>query len=168
MTGRFGVPLHDDEERYAIIRASFASYLPRFIFGTAWALAPFIFFFPLLRLAWTGVAFVILLALSGVLYLLNLRASWFGSGLVVTNKRCVDVTRKGVGAPLITEVAWSDVAEVKKVPGSIWQRLCGLGTIRVDLRSPSPFSFALSGVRKPELVARLLTEVQYMRTKPRL
>lgn len=168
MTGRFGVQLHDDEERYAVIRASVVSYMPRLAWGTVWVLSPFLFFFPLLRLGWIGVAFIILLALSGVLYLLNVRASWYGSGFLVTSQRCIDVTRKGVGPPAVTDATWRDTADITVVPGRIWQRLLGLGTVRVDLRSPSPFSFVLRGVRRPELVVELLTEVQCMRTKKRV
>ncbi|MBI1908219.1 hypothetical protein HYS28_02260 [Candidatus Uhrbacteria bacterium] len=168
MTGRLGVTLRDHEEQYAVVRAAPLAFAPRFAWGLAWTLTPFFFLFPLLRLDLLGIVFIALLAVSGVLYLLNLRAGWYGSGLVVTNQRCIDVTRKGIGPPLVTDASWRDIERISVVPGPVWHRLLGLGGVRVELRGPSPFAFLLSGVRNPDLVAAMLSEVQSKGTKKRV
>lgn len=168
MSNRLGVILHENEEPYAVLRADRLAYAPRLLFGLLWTLTPFFFLFPLLRLNGLGVACIVLLALSGVFSLLNTRASWYGSALVLTNHRCIDVTRRGLGPPVVTVAAWSNIAAIKIVPGRIWHRLCGLGAVRIDLSTPSLLSFVHAGVRNPELVRNLVCEVQSVGKKKRV
>lgn len=163
MTNVLGVQLYDDEERCAVIRRDVRALLPKFIFGVAWTLLPAFFFFPLLRLGVFGFVFAALLAIGGLVYLLNLRSSWFGTALLVTTLRCIDVSRRGFAPATVVAVPWSDVTVVSTAPRSLFHALLGLGTIRVDFVESRGFSFVMKGVRNPNRVQQLLHEVQYLR-----
>lgn len=163
MTNVLGVQLHDGEERCAVIRSDVRALLPKFVFGVAWTLVPAFFFFPLLRLGLFGFVFAALLAMSGLVYLLNLRSSWYGTAIVATTHRCIDIHRRGLAPATVVAVPWSDVTVVSTVPRSLFHVLLGLGTIRVDFVESRGFSFVMKGVRNPDRVQQLLHEVQYLR-----
>lgn len=157
-----GVVLEAHEERYAVVRSDPRAYIGRVLLGVLWILTPWFFLFPLLRLHWLGVLCVGLLTLSGMLFLLQSRARWLGSALVLTNLRCVDVTRQGFAAPIITSVPWSDIQEIVVAPARLWQRVLRLSNIRIDIRSAPQLSLLLPAVRRGELVRKLVNEVHYM------
>lgn len=163
MTNVLGIQLHEGEERCAVIRGDVRALLPRFLFGVAWTLLPAFFFFPLLRLGVSGFVLVVLFALGGLLYLLNLRSSWFGTGIVATTHRCIDVSRRGFAPATVVAVPWSDVTVVSLAPRSLLHTLLGVGTIRVDFVESRGFSFVMKGIRNPERMQQLLHEVQYLR-----
>lgn len=162
MTSVLGVQLYEGEERCAVIRSDVRALLPKFLFGVAWTLLPAFFFFPLLRLGFFGFVFAALLAIGGLVYLLNLRASWFGTGIVATTLRCIDVSRRGFAPSTIVAVPWEDVTVVSLAPRSLLHTLLGLGTIRVDFVESRGFSFVMKGIRNPKRVQQLLHEVQYL------
>lgn len=162
-----GVELNENEERIAVIRSSVRLYVPRILFGVVWVLSPFYLLFPLLRLGKFGVVFAVLLGVSGVAYLVSIRATWYGTALLLTNQRCVDVVRRGLGPPSVTFVPWSAVAGVRALHGGFLKKLWGLSTLRVDLDASKPFAFELAGVRHVERVRDLVHEVQLGRKDAR-
>lgn len=153
MTDPLGIPLHEGEERIAIIRADALVYAPRLAFGVCWFLTPFFFFFPLLRLGWFGLGFAALLALGGLVYLCALRAAWHGTALVLTTERCIDVERRGFAPPRIVAVPWRSVTGVH-----VRRR-----TIRIELDDGHDFALEFTGIRNPSRVRSLLNEVQCLR-----
>lgn len=150
------VPLHDHEERYGMFRASGLFIAPKLIFGIIWTLLPFILFFEILRLEWYGVVLLFVLGISGLRYLLAVRAGWYGSVWVITKERIIDVSKKGFRKPVITSVLWSAVKEVK---------LSKAKAIRLETKTKVPIILVLSGVKNPGLVMNLISEVQSQYTK---
>lgn len=163
MTNVLGVPLQEGEERCAVIRRDIRALLPKLLFGIVWTLVPFFFFFPLLRLGFSGFIFAALIAIGGGLYLVSLRLSWYSTGLVATTSQCIDVSRRGFAPAHIVAVPWSDVTSIRVVGRSVFHALLGLGTIRVDFVASRGFSFVMTGVRQPKRVQQLLHEVQCVR-----
>ncbi len=144
------VPLHDHEERYGMFRASGRSMAPKVMLGIIWTLLPFILLFEILRLEWYGVGLLLIVGISGLRYLLAVRAGWYGSVWVITNERVIDVTKKGFAKPVLTSVLWADVKEVKLASK----------TICIETKTKVPMTLVLVGVKKPTLVMNLISEVQ--------
>ncbi|HCC83311.1 TPA: hypothetical protein DEP96_00510 [Candidatus Uhrbacteria bacterium] len=150
MMNHVHLPLHDHEERYGMFRASGRSVGLRLVFGAIWTLLPFILLFEILRLEWYGVVLLVIIGLSGLRYLLAVRASWYGSVLVVTNERVIDVTKIGFSKPVVTSVWWNEVKEVRRVGKSIM----------IETSTKVPMILVLANVKKPTLVMNLISEVQ--------
>lgn len=159
MRHKLGIVLREDEEVYAVVRAAGAAYVPRIVFGVLWVLTPFLLFFPLLRMNGMGWVVFGVLALGGVLYLLNLRAQWYGSAIVLTTQHVIDVTRQGLGPAIVTTVRRADVEGLHVTPAPWWGRLLGLSCVRVALRDGA-FDMELRGVRNGGAVRELWDEVQ--------
>lgn len=139
-----------------MFRASERSITPRIMFGVIWTLLPFILLFEILRLEWIGVFLLVVVGISGLRYLLAVRAGWYGSVLVLTNERVIDVTKKGFSKPVVTSVTWSEIKGVK---------LDKAKTILIATNTKIPMTLALSGVKKPALVMNLISEVQSKHAK---
>lgn len=165
MTNVLGIPLHDGEERCAVIRCGARVLLPKLLLGVVWVLVPFFFFFPLLRMGLFGLLLAGVLAVSGLLYLRRVRGAWYHTALVATTTRIIDVSWRGSAAPRVVAVPWRDVSVVRVEPRSVLHTLLGIGTIRVDFVESHRFSFVLFGVRTPERVQQLLHEVQYLKSR---
>lgn len=164
MTRLLGVQLEDTEERCAVIRRDVRALLLRCAFGIAWTLLPSFFFFPLLRMGWFGGAVAVVLTLGGLVYLMRVRTSWFGTAIVATTHRCIDVTRKGFAKGTAVSVPWEDVAAVETPRRSVLHIVLGVGTLRVVPVAKHPFLFELTGVRNVGRVQQLLNDVQCVRT----
>jgi hypothetical protein len=159
------VPLHNHEERYGIFRSSWLYVAPRIVFGIAWTLIPFILFFPILRLEWYGFVLLFVIGIFGLRYSLAVRAGWYGSVLVVTSERVIDVTKKGFGEPVVTSVSWNRIDGVRSGIGNLRARILRLGIIYIDVVAEPSVVLELPGVKKPALVMKLICEVQSRHTK---
>lgn len=160
MKSTLGVELAPGEECYAIVRPSGIFFFPRLALGVVWFLLPFLFVWTLWRLGLIGLVIALLFLITSIWFLRRLEASWRGSGLVLTNLRCIDVSRsisrKGA---LVHDVPWAEVGEIA-AERSRWLGWFGVGSVEVHLRPPHAFSFILPGVIRPHRVAKLIAEVQ--------
>lgn len=129
--------------------------MPKIIFGVIWTLLPFFLLFEILRLEWYGVILLMVVGISGLRYLLAVRAGWYGSVLVVTNERVIDVTKKGFDKPVMTSVGWNEMKAVK----------LGVRSIIIETCTKVPMMLTLTNVKKPALVMNLISEVQSKHAK---
>lgn len=160
MKNTLGVELQAGEECYAIVRCSGLFFLPRLVLGVVWFFLPFMFVWTLWRLGLIGLVIALLFLLTSIWFLRRLEASWRGSGLILTNLRCIDVSRSISGKEaLVSEVSWAEVKEAEARMSRLlgW---AGLGSVEVHLQEPHSFSFLLPGVVRPRRVAKLIAEVQ--------
>lgn len=155
MMNHVHLPLNDHEERYGMWRASGLSVMPQLFLGMIWTLLPFVLLFEILRLEWYGVVLLLIVGISGLRYLLAVRAGWYGSVLVVTNERVIDVTKKGFGKAVLTSVKWAEVARVRTESQAVI----------VETKTKIPMMLGLTGVRNPGLVMNLISEVQLHHAK---
>lgn len=163
MTSLLGVQLYDGEERCAVIRRDMRALLPQFVFGMVWTLLPSFFFFSLLRMGMFGAFFSVVLTMGGLVYLVRLRKAWYGTAIVATTLRCIDVECRGFRKGTAVAVPWSDVTVISTPKRSVVAALFGVGTIRVDMAQKHAFSFVLTGVRDASRVQQLLHDVQCVR-----
>lgn len=154
------MPLGEHEERVATVRADVAAYAPRLVLGIAWTLAPWWLLFPFLRLGVLGWVVVGIVACGGVLYLANLRAQWFGTALVVTSERVIDVVQRGMGREETMAFPWQEVVDIQAVTRFPF------GAVRLVLRN-GPFDVRIDGVRDPLAVKKMLHEVQCLHRSPK-
>jgi hypothetical protein len=100
-------------------------------------------------LAWVLVALV---ALPG-LWLVVRATQWWGTSLVVTDRRIV--SRQGVFAREVVQVRLPRVAEVH-ARQELWQRLLGTGRLVVALREDAG-AIVVDDVRRPRSLQRVIT-----------
>ncbi len=106
------IPLKPDEDTLVVIREHLAPRMPRFVLYTLLTCLPFFFIFPLFRQGLIGViGFFILLLVPLTLFLREYRR-WADTLLIVTDRRIIDVERRGFFDREVCEAAYSEIDEV--------------------------------------------------------
>lgn len=156
------IDLKPDEEVLGLVRASLRSKIGTMLFISLWVLLPFFFFFPLLALGLFGLVFFGVLILSGTVRAIVFWRNWYGTLMIITDDRIIDIERKGMFAENRTEIMHHDLLDAVVEPRGLLQRLTGVGAVRVRTTKALSYEVVFSGVSRPQHVADLINDVQYM------
>lgn len=129
----FYVTLKPEEEVLEIVHASIVPRLPRLLLLVVLLLLPFFLMFPLFSLGLAGVAVFFALLFLGVLLSLRAYLRWNHTALVITDRRLVDIERRGLFDRVVTQAPFSQVDEVSYRIRGVWSTLFRYGSLRVQL-----------------------------------
>lgn len=154
------IELHADEQVLAVVRSSFINEIGRFIFATLLVLAPFFFFFPLMKLGAFGLLLFIIVEGFAILYFGRLWITWYYTLLIVTQERIIDTDQQGLFKREIIVIDVDDISdcitEKEKFLSSIF-RLSGL---RIKTEKIHEFDIFFPAIRGADKVSELIKELQ--------
>jgi hypothetical protein len=142
------VALKPEEEVLDIVREPLAPHLLKF-FGLGFLLLlPFFLMFPLFALGWFGALLFLVLIAVAVAIGVRTYVSWDHTVLIVTDRRLIDIDRRGLFDRVVTQAPFSQIDEVSYRVHGLAPTLFKYGSVRVQLsgsaadiefkRAPSP------------------------------
>lgn len=157
------VTLQKDEEILAVVRRSVLTIFLKILFTFAWFVAPFLFFFPLLRLGGVGLVMLLFLLLGAVLYGWHLWHTFTNTLLILTDRRVIDVDQGSWRTQHVADIPLAEVKTVVTERAGWIAALFDIGLLRIETGEGASFDLEWTGVRHPKRVADLLREMQSLR-----
>ncbi|MBI2485262.1 PH domain-containing protein [Candidatus Uhrbacteria bacterium] len=113
------------------VRAPLLLWIPRFVIGGAWTLAPLFFIALLLREGTVGVFLFVVLLVSGLMFLFSSWRRFSRTRFVVTSLRVVWMHQRGVFSKDVEEMPLARLKSVQARQRGL-SALFGYGKIRVE------------------------------------
>ena len=120
-------------------------------------LLPFFLLYPLLQ--WPGygpVAFAVLLVV-GVSVSVRWWWQWYGTVLVLTNRRVIDCDQRGLFDRVLTAAAFDRITDVHFRRKGVWQTILGYGTIEYTI-VPGQTRIITPGLRRPAMICQTISQ----------
>lgn len=152
--------LRDGETVVAVIRRSFLAYCGGFLLGAFLVLLAFFLLTPLLARGTIGIAAIGTLFIVGTGAIVRSLWFWHGTAFVVTDRRIVDVERRGAFHRTMAEARFDRVEDISVRVRGILSTIFRLGDIRVQTTGASAF-LEIRHIRHPERVHDLLGRYQH-------
>lgn len=147
----------EGEELIAVYRDHWAGRLRGWLGGFALLGAPFFFMLPLFSFRWPGVLVFVVAVGAGLLVLARTYAEWRGNVFIVTDRRVIDVDRRGFFDRIVSEAPYDRVQDVsyglKGAGGAILG--CGSVTVRTGVGA---IGLEIAFVKDPRKVHHTITE----------
>ncbi|MBI2475364.1 PH domain-containing protein [Candidatus Uhrbacteria bacterium] len=151
--------LKPHEEILETVRTSLVPSLPRFLLFIFWILVPFFFLFPLFREGVGGVIVFFGLLISGMVLFLREYTRWSGTQLIITDKRIVDIDRRGFFDRVVTEATYRQIDEASYRVKGFFATVFRYGTIRLLLNGSSA-DIEFARVFRPSRVHNLINDLR--------
>jgi hypothetical protein len=151
--------LKPHEEILATVRQSLIPNSGKFLLFVVWILVPFFFLFPLFHQGVGGVIVFFGLALSGLFFLLRQYIRWSGTTLVLTDKRVVDIERRGFFDRVVTEVAYMQIDESSYRIKGFWATVFRYGALRFELAG-SAADIEFRHISRPSRIHNLVNDLR--------
>lgn len=155
----FTVELKPREEVLSIVHQSLIPNVGKFLVFGLWFLLPFFFLFPLFREGIWGIIVFFGLLFSGFFFLLRHYLRWSGTVLIVTDKRVIDIDRRGFFDRVVTEASFSQIDEVSYRVKGFWATVFRYGSLRLDLAG-SAADIQFEQMIRPARVHDLLNDLR--------
>jgi len=126
-------------------------------FASVVMFAPFFFMLPLLSLGNFGLAVMGVFSGLGAFFLLRVAVKWFGTKVVMTNRRIFIIRRDGFFARKVHALPYGKVQGVSYRIKGLKQTIFRYGTVLVRPIAGRPLR--IMGIRHPQKLANLITEV---------
>jgi hypothetical protein len=153
------VDLDPQEEVLGMIRRSPWMSLSRFVLAGLWILSAPLLFFPLIRLGGFGLLFVLLLLLTGLLYLRNVWKRWKETLVLVTNRRIIDIDHSHWRRRFVHEWPRAAMGKMTMTSGGLFMRLFRLSILTIHMKEPR-LNIEIYGVQKAKHVKDWLDKVK--------
>lgn len=151
--------LKPHEEVLAMVRQSLIPVCWKFLGLIFWLLIPFFFLFPLIHQGIWGVLVFMVLVISGVILLLREYLRWSGTLLIVTDKRVIDLDRRGFFDRVVTEASYLQIDEASYRVKGFWATVFRYGSIRLDLAGAAA-DILFERIGRPARIHNLINDLR--------
>ncbi len=153
------IQLKPEEEVLEVVREDVVPHLPRFLLLFLWFVIPFFFLFPLFRQGIGGV--VLFLALAGSAAVIGWRSylKWSNTVFMLTDRRVIDVERKGFFDRVVSEVPYAHIDDVTYRVKGIIPTMFRFGDVRLHI-SGSNADIEFRRVPKPSRIHDLVNDLR--------
>lgn len=127
------IQLKPEEEILLSVREVALPRIPAFFMLGVWFLLPFFLLFPLFRLGFLGVLGFFAILLPACVFLWREWRRWSDTVLVITDRRVIDVERRGLFDTEVCEASFMDVDEVTFRIKGFLPTLCRYGDVEVKI-----------------------------------
>lgn len=153
------IQLKPEEEVLDVVHEDVIPHLPRFFLLCLWFVIPFFFLFPLFREGFLGVVVFFSLAGSAAIFFLRTFTKWVNTVLVITDRRVIDVERRGFFDRVVSEVPYAHVEDVTYRVKGIWPTLFRYGDVRLHVAG-SAADIEFYRVPRPSRVHDLINDLR--------
>lgn len=151
--------LKPHEEILSTVHQSIVPNVWKFLLYALWLLIPFFFLFPLFREGVIGAVIFFLLVITGLLFFLRAYVRWFGTVLILTDKRVVDIDQRGYFDRIVTEASYNQIDEASYRVKGFWSTVFRYGSIRLDLAG-SAADIEFEKISRPARVHDLINDLR--------
>lgn len=127
------IQLKPEEEILMAVREVALPRIPAFFMLALWFLLPFFLLFPLFRLGGLGVLGFFAILLPAIAFLWRAYRRWSDTMLVITDRRVIDIERRGLFDTQVCEASFADVDEVTFRIKGLFPTLCRYGDVEVKI-----------------------------------
>lgn len=154
------IELHADEHVLAVARSSFMQEFGRFIFAGFLLLAPFFFFFPLMKLGSFGLLLFIIVESFAILYFGRLWVTWYYTLLIITQERVIDTDQIGLFKREIIEIDIDNISDSVIEKPKLFLRMLGISGLRIKTDKAHEFDIFFPALRNAKDIADLIRDIQ--------
>lgn len=148
-----------DEELILLVRKYPFVLLAPIIFSAVCIIAPFFFLYPLWHWGVWGVAIFFTVLLLGVLLSVRTAVIYSLNVFVITSQRIIDIDQAGLFDRTVSETTYNKIQDVSIRIKGLWQTVLHYGSIIIQTAG-NQANIELTGVKNPEKLQQLITEVQ--------
>lgn len=147
----------DGENLIATFRDNWAGRLRGWLTGFGLLSVGFFLMVPLFSMQWFGVIVFVGLIAGGLAVLSRTFAEWRDNVLIVTDRRVIDIDRKGFFDRIVSEAPYDRIQDVSYALKGIGGALLGCGSVTVRT-GVGAIGLEISFVKDPRLVHHVITE----------
>lgn len=118
-------------------------------------LLPFFLLYPLLQWQRYGAVVFGILVAVGVAMALKWWWQWYGTVLILTNRRIIDCDQRGVFDRVLTAAAFDRITDVHFRRKGVWQTMLGYGTVEYTIL-PGQTRIVTPGLRNPAAICQAI------------
>jgi uncharacterized membrane protein YdbT with pleckstrin-like domain len=156
--------LKDDEELIVIVRKYPLVFIVPICTSALFIIAPFFFLYPLFHWgSWGVVVFFVVLGF-GLFLAVRTFIIYSFNVFIITNQRIIDFDQAGLFDRTVSETTYEKIQDVSFRIKGISQTIWHYGSIVIQTAG-NQANIELFGVRQPEKIQQLITEVQKDTTK---
>ena len=143
--------LKNDEEPVRIVRKYWITLVGPLSVSALCSIAPFFFLVPLFRLGSLGVAFFVILAVTGLLIFFRSLYVYSLNAFLITNKRIIDIDQHGFFRKTVSESSYQSIQDVSVRFHGIFQTVFHYGSILIQTAG-STANLEIFDAKNPEAV----------------
>jgi len=161
MTSRIDarIKLKPGEEVLEVVREDMIPHIPRFSLLLLWFVIPFFFLFPLFHDGWVGILIFLALVISAAFVGLRSYVVWSNTVLILTDRRAIDVERRGFFDRIVSETSYTDIDDVTYHVKGIGPTLFRYGDLRVCVAG-SAADIEFRRVPRPSRIHNLINDLR--------
>ena len=156
--------LKDDEEIIKVVRKYALVFFGPVFLSAIFIIAPFFFLYPLFHWGSWGVLIFFLILIIGILLGLRAFVIYSLNTFIITNQRIIDIDQRGFFDRTVSETTYDKIQDVSFKIKGIAQTLWHYGSIIIQTAG-SQANIELHGVKDPEQIQHLITEIQKENSK---
>jgi|GEM_PF-1149631 len=147
-----------NESIWAVWRRWWLTMWWRWLLVVVAILLPFFLLYPLLQWPKYGpIAFVVLL-IVGVSVSARWWWRWYGTVLVLTNRRIIDCDQRGLFDRILTAASFNHVTDIHFRRKGVWQTMLGYGTIEYTIL-PGQTRIITPGLKAPAAICQAISQI---------
>lgn len=153
------IELKGEEQVLLTVHGSLIPLWSKILLAFVWLVLPFFLLFPLFRMHLLGIIIFLLLLFSALLYAYRTFQIWHDSVFLVTDRRLVDMDRRGLWARVVSEVSYPDVEDVSYAIDGLFATIFRYGTLTVQMAG-NAVELQVYNVRHPAKVHNLINDLR--------
>lgn len=153
------IKIKSGEEVMLVVHGSLIPLWSKIAVAFVWLVLPFFLLFPLFQMHLFGVVLFFLLLVSALLYAYRTFRIWHDSVFVVSDRRLVDVDRRGLFSRVVSEASLLEVEDVSYVVQGFWATIFRYGTVNVRVKGNN-VELQVFNVRRPAKVHDLINDLR--------
>ena len=142
-----------------IIRKFPLVFILPIIFSAVFIIAPFFFLYPLFHWSSWGVGIFFVLLIICLLLALRTFIIYSFNVFVITNQRIIDIDQAGLFDRTVSETTYDKIQDVSFRRKGISQTVWHYGSVVIQTAGQQA-NIELTGVKSPEKIQQLITEIQ--------
>ncbi len=142
-----------------IVHGSLIPLWSKIVVAFVWLVLPFFLLFPLFQMRLFGAILFLILLVSALLYAYRTFLVWHDSIFVVSDRRIVDVDRRGLWRRVVSEANLLEIEDVSYVIQGFWATIFRYGTVNVRVKGNN-VELQIFNVRRPAKVHDLINDLR--------
>ena len=153
------IQLKPEEEVIMVVHGSLIPLWSKIVLAFLWLTMPFFLLFPLFSLHLFGIVLFFVLLGSGLFYSYRAFLSWYQSVFIVTDRRIIDVDRRGIFSRVVSEATFAQIQDASYHIKGIWPTLLRYGNIVIRIVG-NGIELEVFNVRHPAKVHDLINDLR--------
>jgi len=148
--------LRPDERVIVVVREFIIANLLPWLLVTIMYFGWLFIMYWLVQRGWWGVTIFVCGYIGTIVYAVRLVVQWRGDVVLVTNRRLLDIHRRGFFSVTVRDLPWNSVHDIQYTQRGIWATLWHYGTIIVVLTSDQTIQW--QHVYQPQQIRDILSD----------